>query len=95
MKKDRNIVLIVLAISFSIFIAFHESWDNIEMSAENYVVGLVFFIPFLISIIYKKMLFTGGLMTQEDNPIIYKTLQLLYGVLGTSAILFSTVPYFT
>lgn len=94
MKKDRNIILIILAMSFSIFIAFYESWDKIEMSLANYIISLVFFIPFLISIIYEKMLFTGGLMKQEDSPIIYKTLQLLYGVMGTSGILFSTVPYF-
>lgn len=94
MKKDRNIILIILTMSFSIFIAFYDSWDEIEMTAVNYVIGLVFLIPFLISIICKKMLFTGGLMTQEDSPVVYTTLQLLYGVLGTSGILFATVPYF-
>lgn len=94
MKKDRNIILIILTMSFSIFIAFYDSWDEIEMTAANYAIGLVFLIPFLISIICKKMLFTGGLMTQEDSPVVYTTLQLLYGVLGTSGILFATVPYF-
>ncbi len=94
MKKDRNVILIILTMSFSIFIAFYDSWDEIEMTAVNYVIGLVFLIPFLISIICKKMLFTGGLMTQEDSPVVYTTLQLLYGVLGTSGILFATVPYF-
>jgi formate/nitrite transporter FocA (FNT family) len=94
MKKDRNIILIVLTMSFSIFIAFYDSWDEIEMTAANYAIGLVFLIPFLISIICKKVLFTGGLMTQEDSPVIYKILQLLYGILGTSGILFATAPYF-
>ena len=52
--------------SFSIFIAFYDSWDEIEMTAANYAISLVFLIPFLISIICKKMLFTGVLQRNAD-----------------------------